>query len=118
MDTWLTENVSMVRHFVLALLDQLGTASNQVATSLEDKGIHGQRLARRCLNPIVQYLSRNVSGCWAAEVLDDQIQLYFIDRQAEGVPIPAAVREFLEEFDHGSYPSLELTPAHSEMVAS
>lgn len=103
---------SMDAHHCIKLLKQLGDTPEAVAHSLRILGIQGVRNTVRFLNPIIRFLQSHIS--------DESIELDLIegtavtaktrDRRTERIPLPEAVRTFLEAFHRGEYPNCELPP--------
>jgi hypothetical protein len=95
-----------------AMLKDLGATPEDVATALKAEGIRGVRNAARFLNPIVRYAQGRVMvDALGLDVMkSDTLRLIFHDGQKEEAPLPLAVRQFLDAFNRGKYPELELPP--------
>ena len=76
----------------------------------ERKGIKGVRNTARFLNPIVRYARGRLNG--EAASLDlmkgDVLSVMQHDGSKQDVPLPAPVKRFLDAFNAGKYPDLEL----------
>jgi hypothetical protein len=92
------------------ILDGLGQTADEVATALQAKGIKGIRNAARYLNPIVRYAQSQVKiDALGLDVMKgDTLRFYFHQKKKEKVPLPQAVMQFLNAFNQGKYPELEL----------
>lgn len=92
------------------ILGSLGSSAEQVADTLQAAGVRGVRNAARFLNPIVRYgMSRVTVDALSLDVMmPDILRLIFHDGTKEEAPLPLAVRQFLEAFNRGEYPGLEM----------
>lgn len=97
------------------ILVELGKTADEVATSLQVKGIKGVRNAARYLNPIVRYaLTHMKIDAHDLDVTEgNALRLLFQRQRKERVPLPQAVMQFLEAFHLGKYPELEMASAES-----
>lgn len=98
------------------VLAELGNTSEEVAAALETAGIQGVKNTVRYLNPIVRYVQAKLR-------LDDfgldlmqrdgrrvhTLQLSLPSGPSQEAELPAPVREFLEAFNRGEHPGLELS---------
>ncbi len=93
-----------------AMLKELGETPDEVATALKANGIRGVRNAARFLNPIVRYAQGQVMvDALGLDVMQgDTLRLIFHDGRKEETPLPPTVRKFLDAFNVGKYPDLEL----------
>jgi hypothetical protein len=92
-----------------AMFQQLGDTPEQVASALKNKGIQGVRNTVRMLNPIVRYAQTQVAESLDMDVIKgDMLRMTFHDGRMEEIPIPPAVIEFLDAFNRGAYPDLEM----------
>jgi hypothetical protein len=93
------------------LLQGLGNTAEEVALRLGLMGIQGVRNTVRILNPIVRYIQTNVADAWNINVIaGDMLSMNFRDGRKEEVALPNAIRQFLDAFNRGTYPELELPP--------
>jgi hypothetical protein len=91
------------------VLAQLGNSADQVAHSLKTRGIQGVRHTVRFLNPVVRYLKAELAESTSMDVIKrDQLSIALPDGRKLDVPLPPAVRAFLDAFDQRTYPELEL----------
>ena len=96
---------------VAKLLQDLGPSAAEVASALRVKGVQGVRNTVRALNPIVRYLEAHVTDAWNLNVVPgDTLSMNFRDGRKGTVALPEAVKQFLEAFNRGAYPELELPP--------
>ena len=95
-----------------AQLEELGGTPDEVAAALKARRIQGSRHAVRLLNPVVRFIRRRI--VLDADSLDviqgDKLRFTFWDGGTVEAPIPKAVRLFMDAFDSGKYPELELLP--------
>jgi hypothetical protein len=92
------------------VLEELGRTADEVATALQAKGIKGIRNAARFLNPIVRYAQSQlkVDALGSDVMKGDTLRLYFHHQKKQEVMLPQAVMHFLDAFNRGKYPELEL----------
>lgn len=97
---------------VYTTLEQMGSNADEVAAALRAKGVQGARNAVRVLNPVVRY----VQNALRQDNLDLDVMTGKTMRLHGGVvgkqevELPAAVNQFLDAFNRGAYPDLELPP--------
>ncbi|MFO0969913.1 MAG: hypothetical protein U0793_30535 [Gemmataceae bacterium] len=110
---------SEIEH-VTTLLADLGMDADTVAASLLRHGAVGVRYTVRFLNPVIRFVIDGIRP--AAEYFDGEelyvpsadvssrrtLRITHQDGGVEEAPLPAAVRDFLDAFDAGAYPDLEL----------
>jgi hypothetical protein len=94
------------------LLADLGTSPDDVAASLSARGVKGVANATGELNIIVRYVqSRMTEDALTVDVLRPNVLRVSFDTQnAVEATLPKPVVDFLDAFDHGTYPDLELIP--------
>ena len=94
------------------LLEELGATADEVAASLKASGVQGIRNAARTLNIIVRHVHGRLRvDAWALDMMErDRLRLTLGDSRKVEAAIPEGVRLFLEAFNHGHYPALELPP--------
>lgn len=95
------------------MLAELGSTPDQVAASLDAQGVKGVRNAARFLNVIVRYVQSRLSvDVLSVDVMKDGVVRVTFGTKKKDVEanLPEPVRDFLERFDHGAYPHLELPP--------
>jgi len=92
-------------------LDRMGRTADEVAASLRTKGVQGVRNTVRLLNPVVRYVQNTLQH----DNLDLDVMTGKTIRLNSGsvvriqeVAIPEAVRQFIDAFNKGAYPDLEL----------
>jgi hypothetical protein len=93
------------------MLDQLGQTADEVAAFLKKQQIQGVRNTVRFLNPIVRYVQGQVSDARTIDVMTGEtLRILFLDGRRQEVSLPKAVKEFLDAFNRGAFPDLELPP--------
>jgi hypothetical protein len=96
---------------VARLLQDLGNAPAEVASALRVKGVQGVRHTVRSLNPIVRYIEPQATDAWNLNIVQSNtLSMNFRDGRKGTVALPEAVKQFLDAFNHGAYPELELPP--------
>ncbi len=98
------------------VLERLGGTADEVAATVRVKGVQGVRNTVRVLNPVVRY----VQNALRKDNLDLDVMTGKTIRvnsgstvRKEEVALPEAVRQFLDAFNRGDYPDLELPPEKS-----
>ena len=95
------------------MLDRLGNSPDDVADALRQAGIRGVRNTVRFLNPVVRYAQAQLPRARDMDLIDPwRLRIVFANGFVNEVPVPDAVRGFLERFHRGRYPDLEM-PAGS-----
>jgi hypothetical protein len=98
------------------ILTALGKNPDQVAEALRSSKCGGKRYGN-FPSPVIRYVYRYFddgtlelvySVVPTAPALVSKLYLYRLDGSREEVCLPAAIREFLDLFDQGAYPDLEL----------
>jgi hypothetical protein len=91
-------------------LGQLGPSALDVADALAAAGVRGRRRDASFTNPVIRYLNRtlDIGRRMTIPVGGDRLLVESPDTTLE-VPLPAAVKDFLDSFHTGLYPHLELT---------
>jgi hypothetical protein len=89
------------------MLRDLGSTSQEVAATLAQKGVCGVRNTVRFLNPVVRYIKTGVNAKSIDVMKGDTVRLTFGASDTKEIELPQPVRNFLHEFNHGSYPELE-----------
>jgi hypothetical protein len=94
-------------------LKGMGDTADEVAATVRAKGVQGVRNAVRLLNPVVRYIQNTLRN----DNLDLDVTTGKTIRFKSGsivrtqeMPIPEPVRQFMEAFNRGAYPDLELPP--------
>ena len=92
------------------LLEQMGRSGDAVADTLRATGVLGIRNAVRVLNPIVRYVQNatRLDNLDADVMTGNTFRVHGATRQE--VELPQAILDFLDAFNHGAYPELELPP--------
>lgn len=94
-------------------LERMGGSPEEVAAAVRASGVQGVRNAVRVLNPVVRY----VQNILRQDNLDLDVMTGSTMRinsgnvvGQRGVALPKAVSRFLDAFNRGGYPDLELPP--------
>ena len=96
---------------VARLLQDLGSTPAEVASALKVKGVQGVRNTVRTLNPIVRCILLQAIDVWNLNIVQgNTLSMNFRDGRKATVALPRAVQQFLESFNRGTYPELELPP--------
>jgi hypothetical protein len=92
------------------VLDEMGSTLDEVADHLRAAGVQGVRNTVRFLNPIVRYVQGHVQVDARSlnMIQGDRLRLTLGNGQKVEVTIPAPVRLFLDAFNRGVYPDLEM----------
>ncbi len=97
-------------------LESMGGTAEEVAAAVRARGVQGVRNTVRVLNPVVRY----VQNALRKDNLDLDVMTGKTIRvnsgstvRKEEVALPEAVRQFLDTFNRGDYPDLELPPEKS-----
>jgi hypothetical protein len=91
------------------MFEGLGNSADQVARSLQAKGFKGVRNTVRTLNPFVRYAHTLIPEAIDIHVITDRTLTVSQPSGAkEEIPVPEAVLAFLEAFNRGAYPELEM----------
>jgi hypothetical protein len=90
------------------LLEEMGSNAEEVAAALRAAGVQGVRNTVRVLNPIVRY----VQNVLRRDNLDADMMTWKTFRVhgvgGQEVALPKPVLDFLDAFNRGAYPDLEL----------
>lgn len=94
------------------ILADLGTTSDEVAAHLRAQAIQGVRNTARFLNPVVRYVhARLRMDEYRLDLtMPNVLRMTLPDGAQITAPLPRAVQQFLDSFDHGAYPELQLSP--------
>lgn len=92
------------------LLQRLGETADAVAKALDSEGIRGVRNTARFLNPIVRLIHMQVGddSLHMDVMRGDTLRIIHPSGKTDEVPLPAAVKAFLDAFNQGTYPELEV----------
>jgi hypothetical protein len=92
------------------ILAELGPTSARIGDTLREKGIRGVRNTVRFLNPIIRYCSAQLRIDDYALDLIQRTKLHIVlpGDITEEYKVPSPVIEFLDAFNRGAYPDLEL----------
>jgi hypothetical protein len=106
------KEVVMDQDQMAKLLDEPGATADEVAASLKASGVQGIRNAARTVNIIVRHVQGRLRvDAWALDMMErNRLRLTLGDGRKVEAVIPEAVHLFLEAFNHGHYPALELPP--------
>ncbi len=92
---------------IVRLLAELGSTADQVAATLQARSVRGVRGATTFDNPVVRYLYRSLDVSGLLEVRGGSELALVRQGTVFRLELPAPVREFLDAFDRGLYPTLE-----------
>jgi hypothetical protein len=93
------------------LIAELGTTPDEVASALRKKAIQGVRNTARFLNPVVRYVQSVIRvDALSVDVMTPGAIRLRTNGSAEVAVLPKPVASFLEAFNGGKYPDLELPP--------
>jgi hypothetical protein len=97
---------------LLRILAAMGQAADQVAELLRAAGCRGFRNGG-FPSPVFRYVYRkfdegNLILVYSRPGKPSKIYLYLGDGKREEILLPPAIAEFLDNFDQGSYPDLDL----------
>ena len=91
------------------MLEELGLTPQEVAAALRARGVRGIRNTVRFLNPVVRYAHARIPEARGIDVIQrDAMRIVFADGREEVVSLPDPVRRFLDAFDRGEFPDLEM----------
>ena len=98
-------------HALGSALLGLGSTVAEVAITLQSRRIQGVRNTVRFFNPIIRAVQREVQVDFSTLDLiqPDKLRMTLPNGTAE-VCLPPAVKEFLDAFNRGEHPELELPP--------
>jgi hypothetical protein len=90
------------------VFEQMGANEEDVAATLRATGVQGVRNTVRLLNPIVRYVQSTLRlDTFNAEVTTGKT-LCIYGVRGQGVVLPQPVIDFLDAFNRGAHPDLEL----------
>jgi hypothetical protein len=93
------------------MLNQLGNTAQDVALSLRNRQIRGVRNTARFLNPVVRYVQGQVPGARSIDAMTgESVRIVLADGTKRELPLPQAVKDFLDAFNRGEFPDLEAPP--------
>jgi hypothetical protein len=106
-----TRRVVLVEEDLRKVLEQLGASAEEVAAMLRATGVQGVRNTVRVLNPIVRYVQNAVrrDNLDADVMTGKTFRVHGVKTQE--VTLPQAVMDFLDAFNRGAHPDLELPPS-------
>jgi len=92
------------------VLEQMGKSGTAVAATLRAARVLGVRNAVRVLNPIVRYVQNEtrLDNLDADVMTGKTFRVHGATEQE--VVLPQAILDFLDAFNRGAYPDLELPP--------
>src|SRR5207249_1673302 len=98
---------------VAKILEDLGQSADQVAQTLKAEGVQGIRNTVRTLNPIVRMVQKSLllSSLGMDVMKRNSFRVVLLDGAEIETALPQAIREFLDAFDQGAYPDLEMPVA-------
>lgn len=92
----------------------LGSSADEIAATLSATNVRGVRNTVRYLNPIIRYLQDQLRtddytmDIWTADASHYVLRINAPDGSKEEIALPAVVKDFLDAFNQGAYPHLEL----------
>jgi hypothetical protein len=93
------------------LIATLGTTPDEVAITLRARAIHGVRNTARFLNPVVRYIQSIIRvDALSVDVMTPGAIRMKMNGHEEVAVLPKPVVKFLDAFNGGKYPDLELPP--------
>lgn len=109
-------NLEATKTQMAELVQGMGQTADEVADSLTRQRIRGVRNAVRFLNPVVRFVQTrlHVDALGLDLMKGDSLRLIFHDGRIVQVPLPRAVVDFLQDFNQGAYPELDLPDNDSE----
>ncbi len=108
-DSRRTPALDSIASRVEAMLERAGASRDQVADAFMTCGILGVRNAVRMLNPVVRFVQKSVEPNVLLNLMNPRsLRMIFPDGTVAQANVPQAVYEFLEAFNEGRYPQLEL----------
>jgi hypothetical protein len=90
------------------ILGLLGSNADEVADTLKSLSIQGVRNTARFLNPIVRFARTQCGGATDMDVMTGTTLRIVLPWGTQHFPLPPAVQSFLEAFNRGEYPQLEM----------
>lgn len=91
------------------ILKGAGDSCDQVAETLHAHGVQGVRNAVRLLNPIVRLLQKSMPPSVLMDLMNQEsLRMTMPDGTKEESPVPQPVVDFLNAFNDGKYPALEM----------
>ena len=76
---------------------------------MKANGVQGVRNTVRFLHPLVRYLQSQLRVDASLDLMQrDRLRLTFGNGREEEAILPEAARQFMDGFDRGAYPELEL----------
>jgi hypothetical protein len=95
-------------------LDALGNSAAEVAATLKAERVQGVRHTARFLNPLVVFIEATLSlPPLSAEILENgTLRIRLADGALVEVPLSDPIKGFLEAFNRGAHPDLEIRDPH------
>src|SRR4029077_1915329 len=94
-----------------AVLLKMGNTADEIAVTLRAARVQGVRNTVRFLNPVVRYCQRHLTlDHYTLDVMQQGLLRIHLPDFTEEFPLSLPIVEFLEEFNRGAYPDLELSP--------
>jgi hypothetical protein len=92
------------------ILEVLGNSADDVANVLKAQRIKGLRNTTRFMNPICRYIEESLSlGPLSVDLpRKDMVQLALSDGTKLQAPLRPSIIQFLEAFNRGAYPEIEM----------
>lgn len=97
------------------ILRLMGDSPSDVVATLRSRTIQGVRNTVRFFNPIVRFVEAELGvGPHSLDVIQPNVlRLTLPDHSTHETTLPLPVREFLEAFNRGEFPELELPAEHT-----
>jgi hypothetical protein len=93
------------------ILERAGDSCDQIADTLRARGVKGVRNAVRMLNPIVRLIQQSIPPSVLMNLMDhESLRMMLPDGMTEEIPVRQPVVDFLNAFNEGKYPALEMVP--------
>src|SRR5690348_14624923 len=93
------------------VLESLGKSPDAIAAALKAHGIQGIRNTSRLLNPICRFIEATFSlSPLSVEIHDrDTVRIALPDGRKIEWLLPEPIKSFLDSFNQGAYPALEVS---------
>lgn len=91
------------------ILHRMGQTADEVAATLRAHHIQGVRNTVRFFNPVVRYAQQELRvDVSALDVMQPNMLRMIVPDREEQACLPEPVKDFLDAFNRGAYPELEL----------
>lgn len=102
------------------MLEELGKTADEVALILRMKGVQGVRNTARFLNPIVRFMHMQLRD-YAVQIdvmKGSTLCITYPNGSREESVLSPAIRDFLDAFNRGAYPDLEMPMTRTSTAVS